>query len=553
MPRKPSSSGLVVPRERPIGRLERLAYERAARDRREGHKRGLWFDAQAADRAIQFFERHLHHFEGEWAGRLLVLEDWQKFRIGETFGWRRRDGTRRFRTSYNEVARKNGKSTEGGGIGLYLEGADNEPGAQVYCAATKEEQARIVHDAAKNMVTQSPDLARFYTVLAKNIVCYRLKAKFRPIGADSRTEDGFNVHGCIIDETHAHTDRRVWMKLKTGMGARRQPLMWIITTAGIYDPTSIGWELHNDAVNILEGVYEDDSLFAYIAAADEDDDWTNPETWWKANPNLGISVKWEALAELCEEAKRKPSFENEFRQMHCNQWVEQVTRWLSMDRWKACGGRLGSLEGRICYGGLDLSQKLDLTAFCLWFPPTEAEPKHDLVWRFWIPEERVREMARTGRVPYAAWAAAGVLTATPGDVIDYDFIRRDINKLGEQYNIQEIAFDPYNAWDISQRLATEDGFVMAETRQGMRSMSEPSKEFERLIVAKQLRHGDNPVARWMAANVAVRKDVNGNYMPDKEKSTQKIDGIVAAIMALGRVLVHKQQRSVYEDRGILVL
>jgi phage terminase large subunit-like protein len=536
------AAGLQVPRERPIGRLERLAYERAARDRRDGHKRGLWFDAAAADRAIAFFECHCRHYEGKWAGQKLKLEDWQRFRIGETFGWRRKDGTRRFRTSYNEVPRKSGKSTEAGGIGLYLFGADHEQGAQVYCAATKEEQARIVHDTAKAMVRQSPELGRFFKVFAKSIVCYQLHSRFKPLGADSKTQDGLNVHGAIIDETHAHTDRRVWMKLKTAMGAREQPLIWIITTAGIYDPASIGWELHDDAVKVLEGVYDDDSLFAYIAAMDEDDDWTQPATWWKANPNLGISVKLDYLAELCEEAKRKPSFQNEFRQMHCNQWVEQVTRWLSMERWKTCSkAKLTGLEGRACYMGLDLSQKLDLTAACLWFPPKDEGEKHKLLWRYWVPEERVREVAQTGRVPYASWVDAGWLTTTPGDGVDYEFIHRDILQLGERFNIQEIGFDPYNAWDISGRLGNDDGFQMREVRQGYLTLSEPTKEFERMVVTGELDHGQNPVSHWMASNAVIRKDPAGNIKPDKERATAKIDGIVAAIIALVCVLVHEEQ------------
>jgi phage terminase large subunit-like protein len=485
------------------------------------------------------------------------LEEWQKFRLGETFGWKRKDGSRRFKTSYNEYGRKNGKSFEGAGVALYCEGGDGEPGAQVYCAATKEEQAReAVHDAAKAMIAQSPELRKYYKVLAKAIVVHRAGASFKPLGANSKTQDGLNCHCAIIDETHAHTDRRVWMKLKTSMVSRRQPLTWIITTAGVYDPGSIGWELHQDAVNVLEGVYEDDSLFAYIAAPDDKDDWTKPKTWWKANPNLGVSVKLEAIAELCEEAKRKPSFENEFKQMHLNLWVEQVTRWLSMEAWRKCAGR-GDLSGRPCFGGLDLSTKLDMTAFCLWFPPARdgrADDRHDLLWRFWIPEERVREMAKTGREPYLMWAETGALTMTPGDSIDNEFIRRDINRLAERYQIAEIAFDPWNAWELSLKLSDEDGLVMVETRQGFRSMSEPAKEFERLVVSRMLRHGDDPVARWMASNVAVRQDSNGNIMPDKAKSTKKIDGIVAAIMAGGRMLVHQDEGlSVYEERGLTVL
>jgi len=300
-------------------------------------------------------------------------------------------------------------------------------------------------------------------------------------------------------------------------------------------------------------VFEDDSLFVFICAADDQDDWTDPGTWWKANPNLGISVKWDYVREQCEEAKRRPSYENEFRQMYCNEWVEQVERWLQMSKWKDCGGPLRPLEGRVCYGGLDLSSKLDLTAFCLDFPG--ADKTHDFLWRCWIPEDRVREMelSLTGRVPMRQWVNAGWLITTPGNTIDYDFIRAEINDLAKQYHIAEIGYDPFSAWQIAQDLGDKDGFVMAEMRQGMRTMSEPSKELERLIVARQMRHGDNPVARWCASNVATRRDVNANIMPDKIKSTGKIDAIVAAIIAIGRSMLYENPDSLYEERGILVL
>lgn len=560
MTRNRSSSACVAerPAERPLGKYERLAYERSERDHRDGHLRGLWFDEEAADHIVEFFERHVRHFEGEWDGQPIHLEPEQKFILREVFGWKRANGTRRFRTALVEVSRKWGKSFLGGGVGLYLEGPDQEPGAQVYAAATKEEQARIVHDAAKNIVLQDKDLSQFFTVLAKSITCPTMGSTFKPLGANSKTQDGFNAHGAIIDEIHAHTDRRVWMKLKTSMGARRQPLIFIITTAGVYDPESIGWEQHEDATKVLEGVFDDDTLFAYIAAADEEDDWTLPSSWWKANPNLGISVKWDYVGELCEEAKRRPSFENEFRQMYCNQWVEQVRRWLPMDKWNSrCGGlwtpEEWNLAERICYAGLDLSDKQDMTAYVLLFPPTEEDPKHRLLCRFWVPEDRITEAVQHGRVPYKAWKDAGFLIPTPGDVIDYAFVRKEINELAVAFpGLQEIAFDPYHGWQTSLELA-DDGFTMAETRMGAKSMGEPSAEFERLVVSGGLAHGDNPVLRWMASNVTIRYDANKNIMPDKDKSTAKIDGIVAAILALGRSIVHREETSVYEDHDLRVL
>ena len=543
----------MLPAVRPLGKYEALAYARAELDHKHGHKRGLWFDQAAADHVIRFAEDYCRHFEGEWAGRPVKLTAEEKFILSELFGWKRADGTRRFRNALIEVARKFGKSLLGAIIGLYLLGPDQEPGAQVYAAATKEEQARIVHDAAKNMVEASGDLSDNFNVFAKAITCPTMGSTFKPIGANSKKQDGMNTHGAIIDEIHAHTDRRVYMKLKTSMGARRQPLTVVITTAGVYDPESIGWELHEDAVKVMDGVFDDDSLFVFICAADEGDDWTDPGTWWKANPHLGISVKWDYVREQCEEAKRRPSFENEFRQMYCNEWVEQVERWLQMSAWKACGGeknRLRDLGNRVCYGGLDLSSKLDLTSFCLDFPDTDRT--HDFLWRSWIPETRIREMEQslTGRVPMAQWVKQGFLIPTPGNAVDYHFIRNEINDLSEKYQIKEIGFDPFTAWQLAQELAEEDGFTMVETRQGMRSMSEPSKEFERLLVTKALRHGDDPVARWCASNAVIRRDCNANYMPDKAKATGKIDAIVAAIIAISRSILYQDVTSIYETRGM---
>jgi phage terminase large subunit-like protein len=529
----------VIAGEYPAGKLVRQACARHLRDLKEGPSRGLRWDAAAAQHVIDFFG-FLKHSKGEWAGRPFVLEPWDQFIIGCPFGWKRADGTRRFRTAYVEVPRKNGKSTKLAGIGLYLLIADGEAGAEVYSSATKKDQARIVWSESERMVKSSPALSSRVGCFRNNLHITGTASKFEPLGADSNTLDGLNAHGNLVDELHAHRDRGVWDVLVTSMGARRQPMTYAITTAGTYEPESIGWELHDHAVKVAEGALDDDSFFCYVAAIDDDDEWTDPAVWAKANPNLGVSVKPEYLAQMCQDAINKPSFTNTFLRLHLDRWTQQVERWISMEKWNAVTAEVDpeALRTRPCWGGLDLSQKLDLAAFVLAFPRDDGG--FDLLPRFWCPESTILERSRKDRVQYDAWERDGLLIATPGEVIDYDFIRSEINELGKQYSIQEIAYDPWNAQQTATQLGETDGFTMVAFRQGYASMSEPAKEFERLVVAGKLVHGGNPVLRWMASNVAKTEDPSGNIKPDKSKSREKIDGIVAAIMAIGRATLHTQ-------------
>lgn len=529
----------MIAGEYPAGKLVRQACARHLRDLKEGPSRGLRWDAAAAQHVIDFFG-FLKHSKGEWAGRPFVLEPWDQFIIGCPFGWKRADGTRRFRTAYVEVPRKNGKSTKLAGIGLYLLIADGEAGAEVYSSATKKDQARIVWSESERMVKSSPALSSRVGCFRNNLHITGTASKFEPLGADSNTLDGLNAHGNLVDELHAHRDRGVWDVLVTSMGARRQPMTYAITTAGTYEPESIGWELHDHAVKVAEGALDDDSFFCYVAAIDDDDEWTDPAVWAKANPNLGVSVKPEYLAQMCQDAINKPSFTNTFLRLHLDRWTQQVERWISMEKWNAVTAEVDpeALRTRPCWGGLDLSQKLDLAAFVLAFPRDDGG--FDLLPRFWCPESTILERSRKDRVQYDAWERDGLLIATPGEVIDYDFIRSEINELGKQYSIQEIAYDPWNAQQTATQLGETDGFTMVAFRQGYASMSEPAKEFERLVVAGKLVHGGNPVLRWMASNVAKTEDPSGNIKPDKSKSREKIDGIVAAIMAIGRATLHTQ-------------
>ena len=534
------------------GRLEQAAYDRAERDHHDAPERGFWFDDQAADRVCQFFEAYLVHHKGEWAGQPFTLADWQRFILSETFGWKREDGTRRFRTMYVELPRKNGKSEMAAGIGLYLTVADQEEGAEVYSSATKRDQAKIVHDSATEMVRRSPDLRDRMRTFRNNINVPRTNARFEPLGADSDTLDGLNAHGNIIDELHAHKDRRVWDILKTSMAARRQPLTVAITTAGIYNPESIGWEQHKHAQDVLEGLFEDDTFFAFIAAADDEDDWTSPVTWAKANPNYGISVKEDYMREEAEQAKRSVSYQNTFVRLHLDRWTQQVTRWLDMDDWNTNETPFdpASLMGKACYGGLDLASTTDLSALALLFPDGDLVR---VVMRFWCPEETVMARSTRDRVPYDAWVRDKWITATPGNVIDDDFIEAEIRNLSEAFDLKEIGFDPWGSRTLVTHL-TDAGLQMVETRQGFGTLSAPAKELEVRVKGRRFRHGGNPVLRWMAANVAIRSDAAANIKPDKEKSTEKIDGIVAAVMALDRLMRHDEEGpSVYETREILTL
>ena len=535
-----------------VGRLVDLGRTRQRRDQDVGHERGLWFDEAEADRVVDFFAM-LRHYKGEWAGQPFTLTDWQRDDIlRPLFGWKRSDGTRRFRYAYIEVPRKNGKSTLAAGLGLYLSVADGEYGAEVYSAATKKDQARIVWGDADAMVKGSPFLKPFCRTFRNNINVPRTGSKFEPLGADSNTLDGLNPHGVIMDELHAHRDRRVWDVMTTAMGARRQPLTVSITTAGVYRPESIGWEQHQHAVQVLEGAIEDDGYFAYIAAAESDDDWTDPETWARANPNLGISVKEDYVAEQCERAKRSTSFLNTFLRLHLNIWTSQMTRWLDMEDWNACGVESDSdaLNGLACFGGLDLASTVDIAALALVFP--DIDGSYDVLMRFWVPEERIVDRSNRDRVPYEAWARDGWITPTEGNVIDYDVIRRDINDLAQQYNIVEVAFDRWGAAQITTQL-DGDGLVVVPMGQGFASMSAPSKELEALVMGHKLAHGGNPVLRWMASNVATEQDAAGNIKPSKSKSTERIDGIVGLVMALDRATRHRDDANVYSGEGLLVV
>lgn len=496
------------------------------------------FDEAAADRAVTFFERYLRHTKGRWMGCRFELMPWQRDEIiRPLFGWKRPDGTRRFRTAYIEIPRKNGKSSLCAGIALYLLLADREPGAEVISAAVDREQANIVFELAKDMVQLSPSLRRRTETYKRSITVPKTLSTYKVLSADSKKQHGMNIHGAVFDELHVWTDREQFSALMTGGGSRTQPLTVMITTAG-YDRHSICWEQHEYARRVLEGIIEDDSFFAYIACADPEDDWTDPAVWKKANPGLGFTVSMDYLQQECKRAQEIPAYENTFKRLHLNIWTQQENRWMQMDKWDASAGEVDpeKLQGQVCYAGLDLSTTTDLTALALVFPMSDGT--YQCLTHFWMPEDSLLEAKRRDKVPYAQWVQQGLITATPGAVIDYKFVQHQLGQYRERYLIKEVAFDRWGAAKLRQDLE-EAGFTMVEFGQGFASMSPPTKELMNLILAKKLHHGGNPVLRWNADNVAVKIDPAGNIKPDKSKATGRIDGVVALIMALDRATRHQ--------------
>ncbi len=544
-----------------VGRLEKLAVERHVTLFYNQRRNQVRFDETKVERVFRFFSLICHTKGSQWAGKQYVLSDWEAFIVVVLFGWLydnddpEQNGYRLHRVAYIQVARKNGKSTFIAGVGLYLLTVDGEAGAELYSAATKRDQAKIVHRQAVQMVRTSPQLRKAITVSGgrkdPNHLSYdETFSTFEPLGADSDTLDGLNPHALMIDELHAHKSRALWDVLNTATGARMQPLLLSITTAG-NDQETICYEQRDYAQKVLEGTLDDLEYFAFVCEPDEDDDWADESTWRKGNPNLGISVRVQELRSQCVRAQASPRAQNDFRQKRLDEWVEQAERWLDMATWNRCARPLPSLVNRVCYAGLDLSSTQDVTAFVLIFPPENPGERWQLEPFFWVPETKIDEAKRQRRAPYDAWARDGHLRVIVGNTIDYDFVRTDIAQICEPYEVREIGYDPWNATQIVIQLIG-DGFEMVKMRQGYQTLNAPSKEFERLLAANGINVSDNPVLKWMASNVSVARDPAGNIKPDKTNEKNKIDGIVAAIMALGRANAADagQGASVYESQGL---
>lgn len=530
----------------------------------------FWFDAADADGRVLFIETCLHFVEGQWAGQPFKLEPWQKEIVRELFGWKKRDKkcplhgdpehrddeqeclcVRKYRTLYLEVPRKNAKTTLAAAIELAVFYLDREEAGQVYNLATDSDQARIAFTIAKSMVLadKSERLLRRSSIYRNSIYLKTRRTTFRVLSSEAASKHGYNPSCVVYDEFHAWKDRELYDVMITGQGARRQPLNIIITTAG-HDRTTICWELHRHALQVLKGKVKDDTLLARIYAADESDDWKSPATWKKANPNLGVSVSLEFLDAQCKRAQALPYFENVFKRLHLNLWTSSDHCWLPMDAWDRSAGDVDPLElqGLPCYAGLDLSSTTDITALVLVFPYGD---QYKVLPFFWIPEQNMQERIARDGVRYDVWVQQGLVRTTPGDFIDYAYILRLLNTLRGEYAILECAFDRWGAAKVQTDMQAM-GLKIVPFGQGYASMNAPCKELERLVLSGNFHHGGHPVLRWMAENAIVVTDDAGNVKLSKARSNSRIDGIVAAVMALDRAARNEggAAGSLYDNRGL---
>lgn len=498
----------------------------------------FWFDDGAADKACEFFDQ-LPHIKGRMAGKPFRLETWQRDRIVRPlFGWKRADGTRKYRTAYIEIPRKNGKSTLCAGIALYLLFCDGEEGAEVYSVAGTREQALAVFDPAEAMIRQVSwlnDSCRIFK--SQKRVVYK-NSFYKALAAEADPAHGLNPHGIIFDELHVQPNRDLWDALQTGKGARSQPLTVAITTAG-YDRSSICWEQHEYArrVNDPNDPLEDESFLGVIYGAEPDEDWTNPAVWAKANPNYGVSILPEFLHEELAKAQDSPAYENTFRRLYLDQWTEQEVRWMPMEHWDACSIAVDpeAFSGRECYAGLDISSTRDLTSLVLVFP--DGTGGFDVIPFFWAPKDAATKRDKQDRQSYLGWAGTHI-ELTPGNSVDQSAIRRKMWECSNKFDIRSVGFDGWNMDECYQQLLREGWpeSTLVKYPQSMAGYNEPMKRCLELCRERKLHHGGHPVLRWNASNIVAREDTNGNLKPDKGKSSDKIDGFCAMLMGLGLAL-----------------
>lgn len=519
----------------PACKYVKLAVDRWFYDMETGPQRGLTFSEYHAARYFRFVGRYCRHYQGEHKGKLLDFEPWQCFADANLFGWIREDGTRRFRMSYEEVARKNGKTTRLAAAGCYYLIGDNEGGAQVYSAATKRDQAREIFDSAKAMIEQSPELYRLCTPQEHKIIYQR--SKFLPLSKDSGRMDGFNVHAALVDELHAHPNSGIWDVLRSAMGARKQPVIRAITTAG-FNQSSYCYDRRNYTIRVLEGSHTDDTFFGVIYTLDNEEDWENENEWIKANPNLGVSVNLDDMRAQCEEAKVIPSAKVEFLTKRANLWVYGEHAWMPMDTWHHCRvhdydsvapwGEPSDLDGKDCYGGLDLASVEDMIALNFVFPGENGERR--TLSRAYLPQAALERRLKKGDKTLEGFRDSGHLVVLPGASADYNWIKKDILLACDRFNVKGIAFDRWNSSQLVTDLM-EEGVEMVKFGQGFASMSAPMKELLRLVLNGLLEHND-PLLTWTVSNVVADTDPADNIKPDKGKSSEKIDPAVALIMAI---------------------
>ena len=535
----------------PAGRYHQLACARHERDRsREGTRAFPYvFDYSRAERFYRFAE-NLRHYKGEWAGQRIVLQPHQKFRLGSIFAWVHRDtGLRRFRTVYFEIPRKNGKSLEAAIVALYVSFFDREPGAEGYCIATKREQAKIVFNDCRQLVASSGLRSRI-DALTANLSRAATASKLEPLGADKDSTDGLNPNLVIIDEAHAMKNRGLIDVMETATGARRQPVILWITTAGS-DPVSPCGDQHDYACKILDRVLTDEACLVFIAHADPTDPPFEERTWRKANPNFGVSVRRDDLRALATKARHLPAAAAAFKQKRLNLWVNADAPWLSLEGWRKGQsiGPLLELEGRPCFVGIDLSSKIDLSAVVALFPPAEEER----LWRLlsWplTPADTLEERALRDRAPYQQWVTQGYLHTNPGNRIDQDVLREFVRAAGQRFEVLQVGIDPWNAGNLVKDLQ-DDGFAVVEIPQTVAQLSGPAKDFEADVLDGLIDAGGDPLVQWTVSNAVVQRDNKDNIFPVKKRSRGRIDPVMAALNA--RKLATVQTAGKADDPDLVV-
>ena len=543
----------VIAGKIPANKFVKIACQRQVADLKRWKKKSseFVFDEAKAIKPCQFIEL-LPHIKGTLAGKPLILAPWQIFLLTTIFGWTNQLGKRRFRRAYIEVPRGNGKSALSSGVCLYMLCADNEGGAEVYSLATTRDQARIVFGDAQQMARKTPIMRSHFgvEVLAHNINVLRTASKFEAMSAEGSTLDGLNIHFGCIDELHAHKTRAVYDVVETGTGKRDQSLLWVITTAGS-NRSGICYEVRNFVTKLLDNIFQDESQFGIIYGLDEGDDWTTEEALAKANPNWGISVRPEVVLPLQQKAMQLPSATNNFKTKHLNEWVNADVAWMNMRSWDANARPdlvIDDFLGKSCYIGLDLASKTDVAALSVLFP--DENGGYTVFNKYYLPEDTIYGGTNA---QYEGWQKSGRILATAGAVIDFEYIENDLIDLCARFDVKEIPYDPWQATQLASRMV-EQGLPMVEIRASVANFSEPMKSLEALALTGKMLHDGDPVMGWMVSNVVAHLDAKDNIYPRKERPENKIDGVVALIMALNRALINAgASPSVYEDRGVLTL
>ena len=518
------------------GEFIQLAVERDEKDRKNGAARGLYFDHDAGMRAIRFFHQFLNHYEGAFAGKPFVLAPWQAWITYTVFGWMRADGTRRYRYAYIEVAKKNGKTPWMAGHLLYhlMLMTDKEPGAQVYAAASTQSQANIAFKHARIMAKNSPEIFKRLQIETHNVMDLKSNSVMRALSSEYTGTEGVNVHAALVDEYHVHKTDGVFESLKSATVSRRQPLIWIITTAG-FNKNGPCYDYRKMVINVLRGVLNDDAVFGAIYAMDEDAEYEDEANWIKANPNLGVSVQLESIRSEFTNAKNQPTKLVNFLTKNMNMWVDAATTWIKDASWMACAKpfELSECEDMEAYGGLDLSAVRDFTAFTLVWPWIEdGNYRYRAKTWYFIPQDTIQERVRETGVPVDVWLRLGFVIATPGNAVDYAYIKLHVIQMCKLNSVKSVAYDRWNSSALVADLISE-GVPMEEFGQGFGSMSSPTKELDKLVARLELEHCGDPVTRWMMSNVMISTNPAGDVKPDKQKSGDKIDGIVSLIMSIG--------------------